>query len=497
MSTQAEDFALERAAAFVVGIRSMVALLWRRLEIQESVDADSFARGMAVAIAARFIAADNHLDEAEARMLRTLTQWAISTDIVEITPANFADLFDELTEHSDVIPLLERLADLDAAQGTQYATTALILTSLFASAVCAVDGYSSTEELQLLNAFRIEMYDVLEIRDAWHADCDVAAVLEGLESESSATNVDGQSNASMALTEGEREEIDEQVELENLLQELNSLVGLAPVKQEITEFVHLVHLQRMRRDAGLQDVSQTYHLVLEGNPGTGKTTVARLLARFFRVLGVVDRGHLVEVSRQDLVSHWVGHTTTKTVEVVEKAVGGVLFIDEAYTLSRSAAQGSNDFGQEAIEALLKLMEDRRDELVVVVAGYPQLMREFLSSNPGLRSRFRRIVTFPDYDLDELVTIFERTCLANGYAPPSASVVASVRESLFTAIGSPASGNGRAARSLFEAAQSRQARRLASAPAPSIDDLNTFEPQDIPPPKASPINPPAVDVPGYI
>ena len=245
--------------------------------------------------------------------------------------------------------------------------------------------------------------------------------------------------------------------IEDLKAELAGYVGLTHIKEEVQDLINLVTVYQMRRAHDLPVSDLSLHMVFSGNPGTGKTMIARLMARIYKTLGILEGGHLVEVDRSALVAGYVGQTATKTMEVLEKARGGVLFIDEAYTLSRGA---ENDFGQEAIDTMLKYMEDHRDEIVVIVAGYVELMEEFVHSNPGLESRFNRFMHFPDYTGEELMEIFQMRCEKNCYVL-NEEAKAEVQKYLSNVSETHKTfGNGRGVRNLFEKILVEQANRLA-------------------------------------
>jgi len=261
------------------------------------------------------------------------------------------------------------------------------------------------------------------------------------------------------------------------LAELEALVGLTNVKQEVNGLIDLIKMAQRREEMGLPMPPMSRHLVFAGPPGTGKTTVARIYGAVLAELGVLPRGHMIEVARADLVAQYVGATAIKTTEVVTKALGGVLFIDEAYTLTNQSKGAGPDFGREAVETLMKMMEDHRNELVVIAAGYSEHMEQFLSSNPGMASRFSRTIEFPNYSVAELVTIVRGMCAAHRYDLGDDTVTALTRYFELAPKG-PTFGNGRVARKVFEEMVGNQATRLASHPAALDSDLSRFTPADL-------------------
>jgi hypothetical protein len=264
--------------------------------------------------------------------------------------------------------------------------------------------------------------------------------------------------------------------LETLLQQLQALVGLARVKTEVQTLANLIRIRTLRAQHGLTAPAMSHHLVFSGNPGTGKTTVARLLARIYQSLGVLEKGHLVETDRGGLVAGYVGQTALKVKEVVEKSIGGVLFVDEAYALV--AGKDQEDYGREAVDTLVKLMEDRRDEFIVIVAGYIEPMQEFLNSNPGLRSRFNKFIHFDDFTPQELYDIFVKFCAEAGYDfdEEGGRILAAECKEMYRQRG-PDFANARTMRNYFEETISRHANRVAQLAEPSAEDLETLTAAD--------------------
>ena len=278
-----------------------------------------------------------------------------------------------------------------------------------------------------------------------------------------------QAEAATEAESAQEEEVEPAEPVEDLLAKLDELCGLDEIKKEVRSLINLVKVRKLREEHGLSVPPMSLHLVFLGNPGTGKTTVARLLAKLYHSIGVLSKGQLVETDRSGLVAGYVGQTALKTQEVVSKAIGGVLFIDEAYALTNK--EGGTDFGQEAVEVLLKNMEDHRDDLIVIVAGYTNLMQQFIHSNPGLESRFNKYFYFEDYNAQQLMTILESMCKKNCY-----QLGEDTKEKAFKMLSEAYEnrdanfGNARDVRNLFEKLVARQSDRIAGTENPSTEDL---------------------------
>ena len=291
---------------------------------------------------------------------------------------------------------------------------------------------------------------------------------------------DGKTAGGQPAAKAEKTEVVEPLpkeDMKDLQAELDSYIGLATVKEEVRNLINMASVYKLRRQHDLPTTDMSLHMVFTGNPGTGKTMMARMMARIYRSLDILSKGQLVEVDRSGLVAGYVGQTAIKTQKVIQKALGGVLFIDEAYALANQDAP--NDFGREAIETLLKGMEDHRDDLIVIAAGYTELMGRFLHANPGLESRFNKYFYFEDYNGAQLLAIFQSMCAKNGYTLDDKAT--EYAESYFKTLYEERDenfGNARDVRNVFERAVARQSDRVAALEKPGKEELMALTVADL-------------------
>jgi hypothetical protein len=424
-------------------------------------------------VAAAFVDADGTYTNDELAALAGAFGNRLDTPLTGLTPADIrrrAVLDGTRTWIATPSPLFSLLVDADRKYGSMNAWRYYDAAMDIAHNACALDTLTTPGELQALDQFRTTLLRAMEaggLRNPWTGKSPLSG--RSLESTVAAPAGPpaGQPPPGAAPLAPPRP-------IQELLSELNAMIGLKEVKTQVRLVTNLIRVQQLRRQHGLPVPEASHHLVFTGNPGTGKTTVARLVAQIYRTLGVVEKGQLVESGRAELVAGYMGQTAARTTAVFDTASGGVLLIDEAYALN----QGTEDsFGREAVNTLVKLIEDRRDEVVVVVAGYPDEMDEFLDANPGLRSRFPRTINFPDYSTDELVAIFDSLCDSSTYQL-TLEARARVRSVFAAEPRNKGFGNGRMARNLFEAALERQAGRIVDLADPTNDDLCQLTEVDI-------------------
>ncbi|MDP2293304.1 MAG: AAA family ATPase [Actinomycetota bacterium] len=461
----------EAVAAFIDAVTAeLAAVSGRRADgfvADAVVEASNIVGGV---IAADLRTTDTELDAFLDALGPLLTPPLVTSTLAARELDLFRGKTSLLTQPSVMFDILCRSdAQQSSRRSHHYYDAALRLAHMSAS----IDLVPSASELAAIDAFRTTLLRHLDevgvARPGQPAAPATASPPAG--GPPTATAVGGATTASSAPTEPVPLRT-----LTELLAELDELVGLDHVKAEVRRLSSLLQVQRLRAERGLPVIETSHHLVFTGNPGTGKTTVARLLSQIYHAVGVVSKGHLVETDRGKLVAGFVGQTALKTQATLESALGGMLLIDEAYALARG---GENDFGLEAIDTLVKFMEDHRDDLAIVAAGYTDEMAALIDTNPGLKSRFTRTITFPDYTDDELVRIFLLLGEKHRYHL-SEPALERVRHFITVEPRTRGFGNARFVRNLFETAIAHQAMRLAPLVDLSDDQLVTLTADDIAP-----------------
>lgn len=417
-------------------------------------------------LVAAFVDADGRHTSAE------LEQWvaAIGSELTPpmiVTPSTLRadDTFGGRKEWlGQPSTMFDLLVKADARDGRRRANRYYELALATAHATAALDLMPSPDELSAIDRFRSMLLRAMDDHEVPRPGQPDAAPRQAATA------------GETAPTDDVEVELPPERPIEELLAELDALIGLDHVKAEVRRLTSLLRIQELRAERDLPVIETSKHLVFSGNPGTGKTTVARLLSQIFRTLGVVTSGHLVETDRSGLVAGFVGQTAAQTKKVMESGLGGTVLIDEAYALARG---GDNDFGLEAIDTIVKFMEDHRDDLAVVACGYPAEMEELIDANPGLKSRFTRTIHFPDYDTDELIGIFGLIAGSKEYHLDE-SGRSRLAEIIDAEPRGRGFGNGRFVRNIFESAVGHHALRLADVDDPTDDQLTTLTGDDIHP-----------------
>ena len=428
---------------------------------ESDIDLVEVFRELVKSILFKIAVADYIVLDEEVEYINYIVDDDASSDMISGMTDFHGDLLDSVIEGALALDIIARIVGKDIAEqfigGIEQIGLYLI----------AIDGDNDEDEIETLSSIIKSLKNAIEntIEERNRDDVYQSNHENNLES-SDDVNINEQASS---------QPIEES--FDDVIEELNTLIGLENVKNDVRSLVNLVKIHQLRIENNMPVPPMSFHLVFSGNPGTGKTTVARLLAKIYKSLGLLNKGHLIEVDRSALVAGFVGQTAIKVSDVVKQALGGVLFIDEAYTLS--ANNDSSDYGREAIDTLLKLMEDHRDDLIVIVAGYTDEMKTFLHSNPGLKSRFNKHIHFEDYQEEELVDIFLALCNKSDYILTDNAKKLLQRLVLFIYKNKSENfSNGREMRNKFEEVLQYQANRIMLLSSPTKEDLQIITHNDI-------------------
>ena len=452
-------------AEFISGITGELSSLSGKPAEMHAADAVIEASNLVAAI----IAADGRLTDSELdAYLDSIGPLLDPPLITSASHVRETDLFSNRDDWlDDPSMLFDLLVQADRKHGTRRSNRYYELAMRLAHVTAATDLIPSSGELQAIDAYRTRLLQAMD-------EAGVARPGQPDQPQPRPAPAAPSTAATAAAAPVPETALPPARSIDDVMAELDGLIGLANVKAEVRRLTSMLQVQQIRAERGLPVIETSHHLVFTGNPGTGKTTVARLLSQIYRAVGVVAKGHLVETDRSKLVAGFVGQTAIKTLETLQASLGGMLLIDEAYALARG---GDNDFGREAIDTLVKFMEDHRDDLAIVAAGYTAEMANFIDANPGLKSRFTRTISFPDYTDDELVAIFLALGEKSQYVC-SDDALARVRHFISAEPRTRGFGNARFVRNLFETAIAHQAQRVAPLNDPSDEQLTTLTAADI-------------------